>query len=243
MDDFQTLVLKWLDEQMTHYQKAIAQRKAYYLKKKWAWSDNAVSDFNRRIKDLEAARSSILIELSSGKAHGQKLLNLANIVFNEAGVKKSAAKLAIAFAWLNRTRGDIREPKNKTEISHYVPLLQRWKKLTDGQRLTFLQNFASCLKAARQRLNDKEPAKNDPTRGATHWVSPAALEHFKKQNGRYARTVGTATNRAFPVWARRNSDPEVAKMKKSGALKENYAELTLPGIDQTDFLFYVGVAY
>lgn len=152
MDDFQTLVLKWLGEQMTHYQKAIEQRKAEYLKKRWAWSEKAVSDFNRRLEELNAAHSSILTELSFGKAHGQSLLNLANIIFNEAGTQNRAAKLAVAYAWLNRTRGVMREPKNKAEISHYIPLLQRWSKLTDGQRLSFLQNFAPCLGAARQRL-------------------------------------------------------------------------------------------
>ncbi|MFL5349701.1 MAG: hypothetical protein ACJ8AT_33305 [Hyalangium sp.] len=243
MDDFQSLVLKWLDGQMKQYQKAIEQRKAEYLKKKWAWSEKAVSDFNRRLEELSAVHSSLLTELSFGKAHGQNLLNLANIIFNEAGTKNRAAKLAVAYAWLNRTKGVMREPKNKAEISHYVPLLQRWNNLTDGQRLSFLQNFAPSLNAARQRLSDKATAKNDPTRGATHWVSPTALDPFKNQDDYYARTLGTATNRAFPVWARGNSDSEVAKMKKSGMLKENYAELTLPGIDQTDFLFYVGVVY
>lgn len=96
---------------------------------------------------------------------------------------------------------------------------------------------------ARQRLSDDEPAKNDPTGGATHWVSPISLEPFANQKDRYARTVGKATNRAFPTWARSSSDPEVERMKKLGQIKPAYAEITVVGVDQPEFLFYVGVAY
>ena len=60
---------------------------------------------------------------------------------------------------------------------------------------------------------------------------------------RYARTVGKAANRAFPTWARGNNDPAVEKMKKLSQVKPNYAELTVTGVDQTEFLFYVGVNY
>jgi hypothetical protein len=32
-------------------------------------------------------------------------------------------------------------------------------------------------------------------------------------------------------------------MKKLSQVKPTYAELTVPGVDQTEFLFYVGVNY
>jgi hypothetical protein len=244
VNDFQTLVLKWIDEQNQLYQRLIENKKARYLKEKKAWSEQEVSPQTQRIQLLTTLRTSFVAELAFGKAHGQDLLNLANIVYNEAGKTNRASKVAIAYAWFNRTRGVMREPKNDAEVSHYIPLLQRWNELSnDVLRLSFLQNFVPSLSAARQRLEDREPTKNDPTRGATHWVSPIGLKPFKNQPDRYSRTVGKALQRAFPLWARSNSDPEVAKMKKSNQLKANFAELTLPGIDQTDFLFYVGVSY
>jgi hypothetical protein len=243
MKNIQALILEWLDAQMQQFKQAIGKRRAEYLKKKWAWSEKAVSDFNRRIEDLNAIHSSVLTELTAGRAYGDDLLNLANIVFNEAGTVSKNAKVAVAYAWLNRTRGVMREPKFAAEISHYIPLLERWNGLNDIQRMTFLPNFALCLRAARQRLSDAAPEKNDPTRGATHWVSPIALDTFKNQEGRYARTVGNATNRAFPTWARSNSDPAVEKMKKLSQVKSTYAEITIAGVDQTEFLFYAGVNY
>lgn len=241
MKDFQTLAIEWLDSQMQLFQQAIAKRKGDYLKKKWPWTESAASDFNRRLEELTAIHASLLTELTFGKRYGENLLNLANIVFNEAGKASRPAKVAIAYAWLNRTKGVMREPE-LDEISKYRPLLVRWNKLNDTERMTFLPNFADSLSAARQRLSDPEPTKNDPTQGADHWVSPAGLDAFNvKDTSRYSRTVGSAKNRAFPKWARGVNDPEVVQMKKRRELSENYAELALPGIPQTEFLFYVGV--
>lgn len=242
MKDFQTTVVEWLDAQMQTYQQAIDRRKGDYLKKKWPWTEAAASDFNRRLEELAAIHSSLLTELAFGKAHGDGLLTLANIVFNEAGVANRAAKVAIAYAWMNRTGGVVREPKG-SEISNYIPLLERWDGLTDIERLTFLPNFSLSMGSARQRLSDGEPSKNDPTRGATHWVSPIALFPFKNEKGYYMRTEGKSANRAFPVWARGPNDPEVEKMKKRSEVRATYAEVAAPGVPRTDFLFYVGVNY
>lgn len=243
MKNVQSLIIEWLDAQVRSFQQAIAQRKSDYLRKKWAWNEKAVSDFNRRIDELSAIHASVLTELSVGRAHGDNLLHLANIVFNEAGASSQKAKVAIAYAWLNRTRGVMREPKSAAEVSHYISLLERWNGLNDIQRLTFLSNFTQCLSAARQRLADGVPSKNDSTQGATHWVSPISLDPFKNQDGRYARSVGKAHNRAFPTWARGNNDAAVAKMKQLSQVKPNYTELTVAGIDSSEFLFYVGVNY
>jgi hypothetical protein len=241
--EFQKLAMQWLDAQVQLYQEKIQKRKADYLKKKWPWTEQAVADFNNRLTELAALHSSLLTELSFGRAHGTNLLNIANIIFNEAGAASHNGKVAVAYGWLNRTRGAIREPQG-AEVSHYISLLERWKGLkNDVERLTFLQNFTTCLSVARQRLDDSAPTKNDPTKGATHWVSPLRLPLYKSQKDRYARTLGKATNRAFPLWARSPTDPEVEKMKKLGKLSATYDELTLPGIDPTEFLFYVGVKY
>lgn len=241
--DFQTLVVQWLEAQTLLYQEKIKQRKAEYLKKKWPWTEKAVLDFNNRLTELQALHSSLLTELSFGKAHGKNLLDLANIVFNEAGAASLNGKVAVAYAWLNRTRGVMREPKSASEVSHYVPLLERWNAIDDIGRMTFLKNFATCLSVARQRLGDRAPEKNDPTRGATHWVSPISLPEYKSQKDRYERTVGKAVRRGFPLWARGSSDPAVAAMKKQGQIAATYAELILPGVDQSEFLFYTGVKY
>lgn len=237
--DFQVLAKKWVDDQIKLYERKIEERRAEYRRKKWKWSESAVSDFNRRISELKKARTQVDNELTLGKNLGSSLLILANIVYNEAGTANQKAKVAVAYAWLNRT-GAVREPTG-SEISEYTPLLDRWNDLGDDRRLTFLQNFATSLIAARQRLNEPAPSKKDPAKGATSWVSPISLPVFRNQNGRYARTVGKAKNRAFPNWARSTSDPTVAKMKKRGQLASNYAEITVTGVDQADFLFYVGV--
>lgn len=243
MKDFQTLIVEWLEAQLGLYQQAIEKRKGDYLKKKWPWTESAVSDFNRRIENLTALHASVLSELTFGKVYGEDLLNLANLIFNEAGTANRSAKVAIAYAWLNRTKGVMREPKNAAEVSYYIPLVERWNGLTDIDRLTFLQNFAICLSAARQRLGDGEATKNDPTQGSTHWVSPISLPGFKGGKGSYQRTVGKAVNRAFPTWARSNSDPELAKMKKNNQVQPTYLELSVVGVDQASFLFYKGVNY
>ena len=241
--EFQTLVEQWLDAQKSLYQELISKRKADYLKKKWPWTEKAVSEFSTRLTEIEQLRSSVTTELNFGKAHGKNLLDLANIVFNEAGAASAKGKVAIAYAWINRTRGTMREPKSTSEVSHYVTLSERWDALDDIQRMTFLKNFAICLSVARQRLDDHTPEKSDPTRGATHWVSPISLPAYKSQGGRYERTVGTAVRRGFPVWARSNTDPEVAKMKKQGQVGTTYAEITVSGVDPSEFLFYTGVKY
>lgn len=237
--DFQTLVTQWIAAQIQLYQGYIAKQRADYQKKNWRWSEDAARDFNNRISELQTLRINLLNELTRGRSHGNGLFTLANIVFNEAGAYNQNAKLAVAYAWLNRT-GTIREPVGQ-EVSNYRPLLDRWNSLDEGQRLIFVRNFIPSLSAARQRLEDRMPVNHDPTRGATHWVSPLGLPEFRNQLDTYSRTVGNARNRAFPTWARSTNDPEVAKMQKRGQMGSNFAELTVAGVESTHFLFYIGV--
>ena len=242
MKDFQTTVVEWLDAQMQTYQQAIDRRKGDYLKKKWPWTEAAASDFNRRLEELAAIHSSLLTELAFGKAHGDGLLTLANIVFNEAGVANRAAKVAIAYAWMNRTGGVVREPKGSGDQQLHSPAralgrIDRHRAIDLPAELLAQHGFGAPA------LERGEPSKNDPTRGATHWVSPIALFPFKNEKGYYMRTEGKSANRAFPVWARGPNDPEVEKMKKRSEVRATYAEVAAPGVPRTDFLFYVGVNY
>jgi hypothetical protein len=237
--DILTLFTQWIDAQIQHYLNAIAQRRADYQKKNWRWNEDAVRDFNVRISALRILRPVLVAASSLARRHGDGLLTLANIVYNEAGPSNLNAKKAVAYAWLNRA-GTVREPTG-AEISEYRPLRERWEALADSERLSFLSNFVDCIREAGARLNDPTPANNDPTRGATHWVSPRGLPVFTNQKDRYARTVDTATNRAFPKWARSMTDPEVSRMQKRGQLGPNYAELTVLGVERSYFLFYTDV--
>jgi hypothetical protein len=238
--DFLTLVTQWIDAQIAHYESRIAQRRENYRERNWRWTDDAVRDFINRIAELRTLRDGMVNAITLNRAHGNNLLILANIVHNEAGVYGLNAKVAVAYAWLNRTGNNVREPVG-AEISEYVPLLTRWNNLGDEQRLTFLRHFPGSVAAARQRLVDQTPGRNDPTNGATHWVSPLGLPDFNNQRGRYSRTLGRARNRAFPNWARAATDPQVAQMQRRGQLGTNYAEITVAGVAQDEFLFYTGV--
>lgn len=239
--EFLRLIGVWIEAQIQLYQARISERRADYQRRNWQWNEDAVRDFNTRIEELRGLRTLVTNELTLGQAHGDNLTILANIVYNEAGTSNRNAKVAIAYAWLNRTGGTVREPVGNGEISNYQSLLNRWNGLGDIQRLTFLRNFGPSLSAARERLNDASPQGNDPTHGATHWVSPRGLPDFRNQAGRYARTVGTARNKAFPNWARSTTDPAVPQMQQRSQLGQNFAEITVTGVAREEFLFYIGV--
>lgn len=103
-------------------------------------------------------------------------LILANIIANEANAFSMKAKEAVAYAWLNRTGGTVREPTTASEISHYKKLGSRLEdeKLKGSAGLGWLLDFKDSVTAAEKRLADTVPTTNDPTKGATHWVSPDA---------------------------------------------------------------------
>lgn len=230
----------WIDAQIRYWQGRIAARQAEYARRNWRFTNAAVSEFQNRINVLAWARNDLTNELLSSQTLGESVLALANVVYNEAGAYSDAARIAVAYAWLNRTGGRVREPSGQ-EISHYAPLGTRWAGLNDTGRLEFVQRFGASVRAARQRLLATNPAQTDPTSGATHWVSPLGLPGYSRQAGRYARTVGSARNRAFPVWARAGTDPEVPRMQRAGQLATDYLELTASGVPAEYFLFYRGV--
>jgi len=174
--------------------------------------------------------------------HGDDLFTLANVVVNEAGTSNNKAKEAIAYAYLNRTGGQVREPK-KNEISHYKILNARFAGIDTTGRYTFVPNFIKSLEAANKRLSDPDK-KDDPTKGATHWVSPSGLK--KKRSDCFGDYYwrGGEYNKCFPIWARDKDDPEVQRYFKMGLhFNPGYKELSVPHVDSDDFLFYIGVKY
>lgn len=238
--EFYNAVTTWTQQQIQHWQRQIDATRAEYARRDWRFTEEAVRHFRAQITLLTDAHATIDFELGQIYTLGARGLTLANIVYNEAGTYSDAARLAVAYAWLNRTGGAVREPTGQ-EISHYAPLMTRWGNLNDTARTEFVQRFDASLRAARQRLLAPNPAQTDPTGGATHWVSPHGLPAYARQRGRYARTVGTARNRAFPLWARANNDRAVPAMQRAGQLAANYQEITATGVPAEDFLFYRGV--
>ncbi|MFO0728426.1 MAG: hypothetical protein U1E65_31915 [Myxococcota bacterium] len=234
----------WIDEQIAANQKTIADKQARGL-------DHTSYDYaTARIADLEGKRAAFVKSIRAGAEHGDQLLTLGNVVQNEAGVCGDPAKTAVAYAWLNRTGGNVRGAKDGGELSHFVDLQPRWDREAVAGKMTLLDQLPASLRAADERLSAPRPSETDPTQGATHWVSPAHLPAYDARDpghraDRYSRDYGDAKNRAFPDWAR---DPEadaatVASMKRDGSLLDNYQELTLPNVPGGEFLFYTGVKY
>jgi RHS repeat-associated protein len=249
------LMHDWIDEQILKNQQRIESKKEKYTQKNWKFTDKDSADQTKRIEELKALKDKLAEALPSIEAdnttsdsitEGRKqLLTLANIIYNEAGASNEKAKEAIAYAWMNRTKGLAREPKGKAEISDYVELKKRWSQFSDTDRLKFIENFIKSIEAAAKRIADTDPAAHDPTGGATHWISPKSLEKYnpQKHKDRYKCSVGAAIDRACPKWARNPSTDkeEIKKMIKEGRLSSGYNEISIPGVKKTDFLFYKGV--
>jgi hypothetical protein len=232
----------WFADEIAELEDRIEAKRRAYAKKNKKFDRDTLPQAVR-IKTLEALRDNLGAVLGAGLAHGTKLLTLANVINNEAGTSSQTAKEAVAYAYLNRTGGVVEHP-TAAVVSGYKKLPARWDGYDDTQRQSFLANFVSSLKAAQVRLDDANPTSNDPTHGATHWVSPKGLKTYdpsKHGADRYKRTIGSAKDRAFPTWARATSDPEVATMQQAGQLGKGYQELTAPGVPDTEFLFYTDV--
>lgn len=258
--DFFTAVYKWLDDDIAAKEKQLEGKKADYDSKKWAYGKNInkLEDTLTGRKQLKAEMERIEQIVTSDEKYGDDLLLLANVVYNEAA-SVAGAQTAIAYAYLNRTGGTIREPKNSQEISHYKDLDERWdgySVLTDKQKkgktakeqndmiyasqFTFIKDFPSCVEAAKTRIDDATPAENDPTNGATHWVSPEGLEKGARADY-YERDYNDITTQ-FPIWARDpqylKDNPEEAKLHWDA---DKYSEFALDGVPGEKFLFYTGV--
>lgn len=232
----------WLDDEVAGLKAAIARKKTRYAKRNWRFDPSTLPE-TRMIERLEKLRAAVGAALRHGLAHGSKLVTLAHVVKHEAGTSNMSAKEAVAYAFLNRTGGVVRHP-SASVISGYQRLDVLWPTLDATPKLTYLEAFIDCLKAAQKRLDDRAPTANDPTKGATHWVSPIGLARYDaKAHGsrRYKRTVDGAVDRAFPLWARAPADPEVPTMQQARQLGARFDELTVKGVPREQFLFYVDV--
>lgn len=177
---FSRTLQAWIQEQIAASRQSIEDRRAEYRRQNWGGveADDRVQRYRRRITLLEDIQREWNAEMTGVVGTGcEEILVLANVIYNEAGSSNDPAKRAIAYAWLNRTNGVVREPVG-AEISHYEALTDRWNGFDLTDRLTFVQQFVPSVRAARRRLSDAEPRQNDPTGGATHWVSPQGLPEF-----------------------------------------------------------------
>jgi RHS repeat-associated protein len=167
-------------------------------------------------------------------------LTLANVVTNEAGVDPQASKEAVAYGYLNRTGGTVRNPQG-AEISHFVELQDRLPGMSDkNDKDTFLTEMKDSVAAAETRIADTKN-QHDPTQGATHWISPKAHIFDKRNGGNTQKRTIDGKTRFVPDWARANNDPKLKSLQTgpNASLNKNFKEIT--GI--TDFLFYRGVKF
>jgi RHS repeat-associated protein len=177
------------------------------------------------------------------------VLTFSAQIQSEAATSGLPARLAMAYAWLNRT-GNITRAKKGSELSHYETLSKQWEGVSKSpvaSRL-FLQSFAQSLHAATERLI--KGGDNDPTSGATHWVSPKAMiqdlnrfsgdtqtQEMTRRGLSWRTDVSGMENTSVPMpdWA-------TAKPNKEYHLSD-YAEINVADVPASEFVFYRGVRY
>lgn len=168
-------------------------------------------------------------------------LLLGGVIRNEAGSSSSTSKEAVGYAYLNRTNGEVRQPKG-AEISKYKNLSGAWKGVSSEGKQTFVKQLKQSIEAADTVLADSNRKANDPTKGATHWISPMA-DVFDSKGGEntHKRTIYGKV-RYVPEWARPNTDPELKTLKTGpdAILNSDFKQIIPAGVGK-DFLFYKGV--
>ncbi|MET9088412.1 SpvB/TcaC N-terminal domain-containing protein [Streptomyces sp. NPDC004237] len=168
-----------------------------------------------------------------------KSILLANVITNEAGAEGQPSKVAIGYSWLNRTGGVVRAPVG-SEISNYKAPEKRVAGKSHVEIDIFLGQFKDSVAAADVRLADSG-GTNDPTGGATHWISPKARIFDRKTGSNAQERKIDGETRFVPQWARANNDPELGALKtgKRAILESNFREIKVK--DVPGFLFYRGV--
>ena len=234
----------WLGDQATHFEGRITKLRARYARKHQAVTAKDLGPDVTRIDLLENLQARLVRAVRAAGPQGADALILAGVVLNEAGSRNDQERKAIAYAWLNRTKGTVRYPVGK-EVSGYQKLHPRWQATPAGKRLSLVLDLVPSLEAAVHRLQDAHPSQHDPTQGATHWVSPRSPRKWRDKSARphhYERVYrsGTAA-RAFPTWALAPGDKRIKTMQKKRQLGPNDREYTIPGVPGWDFLFYTGV--
>lgn len=166
-------------------------------------------------------------------------LTLGSVIRNEAGHSSVSAKLAVGYAYLNKIGSHVREPEGR-EISHYLKLSKRWDTFGSASKYEFLLALRPSIVFAVSILADKNRSKNDPTQGATHWISPDAPIFDSPNGDNTHKRIINGRVRYVPEWARSNDDEDLENLKgRNGILLENFKEIKIIGAD--DFLFFRGV--
>jgi hypothetical protein len=173
---------------------------------------------------------------------GDGAFTVGRVVWNEARSENAAGQTAVAYAWMNRTRGIAREPVGQ-EISELSTLRERMSAQQKAAPRLFVRAFATSLAAAVRRLADKQPADNDPTAGARHWISPQSLPETSSSRDRYQRDFGAPVGeRSCPSWAISNDAYRaLSARERSKHWGPNYSEHSVQGVSSSHFLFYTGV--
>ncbi|MRG92226.1 hypothetical protein [Polyangium spumosum] len=217
-----------LDTAIENNQRNLDSKIATYEKKGWSTeNDPNLENLKRHGEELKKRKQELNDKINECACHGDGLMNLANVVYNEANSHSMNAKTAVAYAYMNRTGGTPRPPKNSAEISHYKSLGTRAESLNDGTAGLFARNLTDSIEAACRRLRDKDPKANDPTNGSTHWVSPDALP---KASGGCGANYFAKDGRCFPTW----TDPR---------WEEDVTETLAEGVPRGEFVFYNNVRY
>jgi len=172
-------------------------------------------------------------------------LTLGKVVRNEAGTSEQRAKEWIGYAYMNKTGGTVREPKG-SEISEYKNLSAVWKTFKgESAKTEFLTHLKDSIQAADKVLSDKDRVANDPTEGATNWISPNAMPTSPTSNNPLKRTINGQV-RYVPNWARSNSDPDLKKLMTgpNAILNSNFKEINFTNSKKEvdySFIFFKGV--
>lgn len=217
-------------------------------------------DIDRRVifmTSMETARQSIIDDLTRWETHFATRPNLGDtadvatlsaVLQSEARTSGLAARTAVAYAWLNRT-GGVTRGNMGSELSHYSTLSRQWAAVSSDPTASalFLRSYTISLKAATERLVNPV---TDPTGGATHWVSPEAMqEDLARYSGPALTSQMTSRSLSWrtdvpgmgservpmPAWATLNRVPSFHT--------SSYAEVVVTGVPTREFVFYRGVRY
>jgi hypothetical protein len=207
-------------------QQAYDAKVAHYESRNWAMPEADFAPMREQGEALKRQKEEFEAAINECACYGDELLTLANVVYNEAGVFSMQSKTAVAYAYMNRTGGVAREPVGQ-EISHYKSIDARLDEFDAAERQSFRPDFTDAVKAACKRLRDQNPAANDPTNGATHWVSPSGLRPASEgcAADRFERD-----GRCFPHWT-------------DARWEAGVEEIQAEGVDPDEFLFFKGVRY
>jgi len=119
---------------------------------------------------------------------------LTDVVMNEARSEGKLAMKSIAYAYVNRKGGQVKQPKATGDISYFRSADTRFNSLRDThEKEEYIGNLIDALGVVDERLGDMSN-KNDITQGATHWVSPQHLTTMPSWTAKLQKIVVDGIN-------------------------------------------------